>query len=283
MLLESLFAGETFSGRFPNPSFLFLDTIKQYINEEFSEGNPVVISSQIPYFELVERMKQIRTRIYENHDLRFYLSPLFESFGMDPDDVYADLFRLRCVPNGFHTMSGSEAVLYIHRDPWYANPENQINLWIPITYVKPGAGFAIYPSYFTNAIANNSRLFDYSHWIETGGFQTSTHPRLAEKVFPKPDTFPKDPNRFSVSGNFGDYFLFSSHHLHGTEENHQGFSRFSLEIRFVLGEAIRNHRGPKNMDNHSTGTTLFDMKHLKTGEILSRDIIQSYVMSSAFW
>lgn len=282
MLLESLFAGETFSGRFPNVSYPFLNTIKQYINEEFSEGDPVVVSSQISYLELVRRMKQIRSRIYEDQSLKLYLFPLFESFGMDPNDVYVDLFRLRCVPNGFHTASGSESVLYIHRDPWYANPENQINLWIPITLVKPGAGFAIYPSYFSTPISNNSHLFDYSHWIETGGFQTSTHSRLAEKVFPKPDTFPNDPHRFSVSGDFGDYFLFSSHHLHGTEENNQGFSRFSLEIRLVLGEAIRNHKGPKNTDNHSTGTTLFDMKQIKTGEILSQDIIQNYVKTSAF-
>ncbi|TGL39884.1 hypothetical protein [Leptospira perdikensis] len=280
MLLESLFAGETFSGRCPNESFPFLDTIKQYINEEFSEGDPVVVSSQISYFELVERMKQIRTRIYENQSLKLYLFPLFASFGMDSDDLYVDLFRLRCVPSGFHTASGSESVLYIHRDPWYANPENQINLWIPITLVKPGAGFALYPSYFSKAIPNNSHHFDYSHWTETGGFQASAHARLAEKVFPKPDFFPEDSKQFSVSGDFGDYFIFSSHHLHGTEENNQGFSRFSLEIRLVLGEAIRNNYGPKNTDNRSTGTTLYEMKHLVTGKPLPTTVIQNYANAS---
>ncbi|TGL88710.1 hypothetical protein EHQ68_08710 [Leptospira congkakensis] len=281
MLLESLFAGETFSGKFPKHSFPFLNTIKQYINEEFSEGDPIVVSSAIPYLDLVERMKQIRTRVYENSALKVSLFPLFESFGMDPNDIYVDLFRLRCVPSGFHNAVGSESVLYIHRDSWYANPENQINVWIPITLVKPGAGFILYPSYFQKAIPNNSNLFDYHHWMETGGFQTTTHSRLAEKVFPRPDLIPEDPNRFSVFGDFGEYFLFSSHHLHGTEENNQGFSRFSLEIRLVLGEAIRNHLGPKNTDNCSTGSTLYDMKNLITGEILPNEVIQSYANASA--
>ncbi|PJZ44493.1 hypothetical protein [Leptospira brenneri] len=281
MLLESLFVGETFSGKFPNESYPFLNTIKQYINEEFSEGDPVIISSQIPYLALAERMKRIRTRIYQNLSLKNYLFPLFESWGMAPTDVYVDLFRLRCVPDGFHKNEGSLSVLYIHRDSWYANPENQINIWIPITTVRPGAGFILYPSYFDLPISNDSHLFDYSHWMETGGFQETTHSRLAEKIFPKPDFSPNDPKRFSVSGGFGDYFLFSSHHLHGTEENNQGFSRFSLEIRFVLGETIRNHRGPKNTDNGSTGTTLYDMPQIITGEKLPDEVIQSYVISSA--
>ncbi|MCW7482762.1 hypothetical protein [Leptospira kanakyensis] len=277
MLLERLFVGETLSGLFPDPSFPFLKTIKDYINEEFSEGDPVFVSSSIPYLDLASRMEKIRTRIYENLSLKTFLYPLFESSGMDPFDVYVDLFRLRCVPNGFHNQPGSESVLYIHRDSWYANPENQINIWIPITLVNPGAGFTLYPSYFQNPIPNNSHLFDYKHWLETGGFQATTHSRLAEKIFPKPNLKPMDPKQFSVSGDFGEYFLFSSHHLHGTEENNLGFSRFSMEIRFVLGSVIRNHFGPENTDNRSTGTTLYEMKNLIDGRILPSEVIQNYV------
>ncbi|MCW7466801.1 hypothetical protein ND864_13870 [Leptospira levettii] len=282
MDILSLYEGNTYQGSLSNESKSFLNPIHNYINEEFSNGIPTLVSSEISYPELQSSMAKIRSRIYENVSIKGFLFPILEEWKVDTNDVYVDLFRLRCVPNGFHTLEGAKSVQYIHRDPWYANPQNQINLWIPITKVELGSGFSLYPSYFRKPIQNNSSLFQYEHWKKTGGFQTSmTHPRISEKVFPKPSLEVKDPNPLSVYGDFGDYFIFASHHLHGTNDNTQGCSRFSLEVRLVIGEHTKGHIGPKNVDNQSQGTTLYEMKHLMSGGILATEIIQSYVKGSA--
>lgn len=282
MDILSLYEGRTSFGTLSNESKAFLNPIHKYIREEFSSGDPTLLSSNISFETLQISMAKIRSRIYKNRSIKGFLVPILEEWNLDPKDIYVDLFRLRCVPNGFHLLEGAESVQYIHRDSWYANPENQINLWIPITKVELGSGFSLYPSYFKKPILNNSSLFLYDHWKETGGFQTSsTHPRLREKIFPKPLEKVSDPHPISVFGDFGDYFIFASHHLHGTSDNTQGYSRFSLEVRFVLGEHVKHHLGPKNWDNGSQGTTLYDMKQLETGAILPSEVIQSYVNQSA--
>lgn len=282
MDIKSLYDGKTYFGNLCKESKSYLNTILQYIQDEFQAGDPCIITSQIPYLQLQNSMARIRSKIYENHSIPKFLFPILEEWNVDPNDVYLDLLRLRCVPNGFHLMQGAESVQYIHRDSWYANPENQINLWIPITKVELGSGFSLYPSYFKKSIQNNSSMFLYDHWLETGGFQTSaTHPRIGEKIFPKPTEQVSDPNVLSVSGDFGDYFLFASHHLHGTNDNTQGYSRFSLEVRLVIGDHIKNHIGPINYDNGSKGSTLYEMKQLLEGKVLPIEVIQSYVKSSA--
>ncbi|TGL70697.1 hypothetical protein [Leptospira jelokensis] len=281
MEIISLYEGHTDFGKLSQRSKTNLNPIHQYIQDEFQTGDPCLLSSQMPFLQLQNVMAKIRHKIYENHSIANFLIPILEEWNVDPNDVYVDLFRLRCVPNGFHQMEGAESVQFLHRDPWYANPENQINLWLPITKVELGSGFSLYPSYFLNPVENNSHSFDYEHWIETGGFQTSSdHPKIGEKVFPKPTSPVSDPNPLSVAGDFGDYFIFASHHLHGTNDNSQGYSRFSLEVRFVIGEHIKNQIGPKNIDNASKGTTLYEMKNLVNGEVLPTDVIGSYVRQS---
>ncbi|TGM33716.1 hypothetical protein [Leptospira biflexa] len=282
MDIQSLYEGKTTFGKLSKESKSYLYPIHKYIQDEFPKGNPSIVTSQIPYLQLQNSMFQIRNRIYQDQSIPKFLYPILEEWNVDLNDVYVDLLRLRCVPNGFHNLEGTESVQFLHRDPWYANPENQINIWIPITKVELGSGFSLYPSYFLNPVENNSHLFDYEHWNETGGFQTSSnHPKISEKIFPKPSVSISDPNPLSVSGDFGDYFIFASHHLHGTSDNTQGYSRFSLEVRFVIGEHIKHHLGPKNIDNASSGTTLYEMKQLITGEIMPTDLIQSYVKESA--
>lgn len=281
MEINSLYEGKTHFGKLTKESKSYLTPIHKYIQYEFPSGDPCLLTSQIPYPQLQKGMAKIRSKIYENHSISKFLFPILDEWNLDPNDVYLDLLRLRCVPNGFHQLEGAESVQYIHRDPWYANPENQINLWLPITKVELGSGFSLYPFYFKNPIENNSHSFDYRHWMETGGFQTSYHhPKIGEKIFPKPSKPVSDPNPLSVAGDFGDYFIFASHHLHGTNDNTQGHSRFSLEVRLVIGEHIKNKIGPKNIDNGSKGTTLYEMKQLVTGEVLPTEVIESFVNQS---
>lgn len=276
-ILKIALAGEIQKLTLPKSLFPFLDALHSKIKSAFPEGEPELISTGLPFLSLNKRMNDLRASVYADRNIKNKFIPILEYLEIPVDEFYSDLFRLRCVPSFFHKKEGSELVQYLHRDPWYANPQCQLNFWIPLSDVSPGSGFGIYPEYFQKPIQNNSYQFDYNHWLETGGFQANESPKLQEKIFPKPDRFPDNSISESIYGSFGDVIVFSSHHLHGTQDNVMNRSRFSLEIRFVLKEWIQNKLGPKNLDNFSKGSTLGEMRQIQTDETLDENLIRDYV------
>ncbi|MDF3821372.1 hypothetical protein P3G55_15825 [Leptospira sp. 96542] len=282
MDVQNILLGEIANLKLPFVSYPFLDKVRALIKNQFPEGDPERISSQIDYKDLVFRLDQIRNVLYSEPQINSLFLPIINFLNLDPNFLYMDFIRIRCVPHNFHLNPGSESVSYLHRDCWYANPQCQLNLWIPLSDIKLGSGFTIYPDYFHKPIKNNSSFFDYNHWLETGGFQAKPNPRFSEKIFPTVLEPVVRKNILHVFGGYGSMFLFSSHHLHGTENNTMGYSRFSLEIRFILKSWIEDFSGPKNLDNESKGTTLFSMRKFNTYEILPENIIQNFAIASAF-
>lgn len=279
--LNDILNGSIFKTSLPSSYHFFLNTILYKIHNYFPEGDPTVISSELEFYELNRRMNLLRKEIYADTEIPKLFIGILQYLKIPVANFYSDLFRLRCVPSFFHTNERAKSVSYLHRDPWYANPQCQLNFWIPLTSVKEGCGFGIYPGYFEKSITNDSDKFDYSHWLQTGGFQANSHPRLSEKVFPKPIKGIKTEDEISLYGEFGDVLLFSSHHLHGTQNNTMSKSRFTLEIRFVLSDWILDGKGPKNVDNYSKGSTLFEMKNLLTNLPIENSVIWDYVTKSA--
>ncbi len=280
-ILSDALAGEIQKLTLPKSLYPFLDALHSKIKSAFPEGDPELISSGLPFKSLNKRMNVLRASVYDDSNIKKKFIPILEYLEIPVDDFYSDLFRLRCVPSFFQEREGSELVQYLHRDPWYANPQCQLNFWIPLSPVEEGSGFGIYTEYFDRPIPNNSDQFDYSHWLETGGFQANENPKLQEKIFPKPSQLPENSKIDSVYGSFGDVVIFSSHHLHGTQANTMDRSRFSLEIRFVLKEWIQKKLGPTNLDNLSHGTTLGEMTHIQTGQAIEENFIQNYVAEFA--
>jgi hypothetical protein len=141
-----------------------------------------------------------------------------------------------------------------HRDTWYANPQSQLNWWIPLHDVGSGETFAFYPEYFGKEVANNSADFDYDEWIRNIGWQNTDGKKA---VYPAASGFNR-AGAYAFTAKAGDIILFSAAHLHQTTENTSGLTRFSIDFRTVNLEDQSNGKGAPNVDNRSRGSALKD-------------------------
>jgi hypothetical protein len=105
--------------------------------------------------------------------------------GFSPEANALDSARLRAVTDHGHENPLAAAAYTAHRDTWYANPQAQINWWIPLFDVSEGETFAFFPLYFDKPVANDSAAFDYDKWSEQVGFQsTSASSSVPPAVYP---------------------------------------------------------------------------------------------------
>ncbi|GBF50812.1 hypothetical protein LPTSP4_23390 [Leptospira ryugenii] len=250
--------------------------IQDILSKIFFEGDPRIVANHLEEEEFFNRMSFARREVQNSNRCRELILKTWTDMGYDLNDIYMDLPRLRCVPHHFHLNERAMAISFLHRDPWYANPQSQINHWIPIYEVERKSGFAIYPAYFSKPVLNNSNLFDYSKWLEMGGFQSKERSYDSIRIFPSP-LEDISSEVIDIFGNPGELIAFSPQHLHGTSPNNTGKARFSLELRFVCLSHLEQKIGPENKDNASRGTTLIHMVRATDGLTLSKKSIEDYV------
>ena len=159
--------------------------------------------------------------------------------------------RLRVVfPDGHH-VAAARAAYDAHRDTWFANPQTQINVWLPLLDVDEASSFGFHPGRFATAVANTSSEFDYEAWSRAGGFQgphtpqKPVHPTVTQALGPA--------TRFALPADA--LLLFSASHLHGTLPV-GGAARLSLDFRAVFADRV----GAPNVDNRSTGDAAVDYR-----------------------
>lgn len=176
------------------------------------------------------------------------------SLGIPLDEFALDRFRLRGVAPGADQIPAAAAAFYAHRDTWYANPQSQINLWLPLHPVSRQNSFGFYTELFDRPVENDSEQFDYGQFQSGGGFQstvqTLVHPRWLAANQPPPP--------YAVDLQPGELLLFSAAHLHRSLPNRSGLIRFSLDMRLVHRADEMAGRGAANCDNRSRGSVLGD-------------------------
>jgi hypothetical protein len=190
-----------------------------------------------------------------------FMKSILDELAMNINANYFDLVRLRSISSYLHKIEAAKPAFAIHRDTWYANPEAQINYWIPLFDVTEYDTFSFYPSYFSKPVKNNSNQFDYKHWKADGGFQSSLINK--NRIFPELQENIDLTDELRIPCHAGDLLLFSASHLHGTSANLTSRTRFSLDFRTVDIEDIGKYFAP-NIDNESKGSILTDMISAKT-------------------
>lgn len=201
------------------------------------------------HFERLTRLRHTLARPLWRERAREFLAQL----GLPLEEFAIDRFRLRSVSPGIETNPAAAAVFFAHRDTWYANPQAQINLWMPLHAVNGLDSFEFFPEFFERRVPNDSEGFDYDRFLELGGFQNSAaraaHPRwlVAETPAGQPVTLEE-----------GNFLLFAAAHLHGTVPNRSPRVRFSIDLRLVHREDHARGRGAPNLDNRSRGSSMLD-------------------------
>lgn len=183
------------------------------------------------------------------HDL---ILQFIKQHGLDKSQYLYDRPRLRFNQSGSANILEARPAFSIHRDTWYANPQNQINVWIPLHDVVPENSIVFYPDYFNKPIKNNSSLFDYDTWIKSVGFQKQDG--STNNFYPEALEIPDENGKKSCTLDYGEYLVFSGAHLHQGVANCGKISRLSIDFRIAAIDPNQD-RAP-NVDNKSTGNAV---------------------------
>lgn len=203
--------------------------------------------------DFLSRLNHVR-QILCGPEWRERCRQFLQAQGIPLEQFTLDRFRLRGVAPGAETIPAAAAAFYAHRDCWYANPQSQINLWLPLHDVDATNSFGFYPELFERPVENDSELFDYGQFKDEGGFQspvaTLVHPRWLAPQQPEPP--------YAVELKYGQFILFAASHLHRSLPNHSSGVRFSLDMRLVHREDEAAGIGAPNCDNRSRGNAARD-------------------------
>lgn len=253
-LREEIYAGAIFKYA-PTPASL--ETVV-YIKEALAKAIDLPLESvheRLTEKEFSDKMRQLRLMIVEDKACMEHVRNLMSDFGFAAGENAFDFLRLRSVLHNGHLNPALERAYSLHRDTWYANPQCQINWWIALHDVPEERAFSFYPSYFRKKIENTSGQFDYNDWISKVGWQSTRSPQAFD--YPRALQRPEG-GRETFFCRAGEIILFSAAHLHQTNPNTTGLSRFSIDFRTVHMEDHRNNKGALNIDNGSIPDALRD-------------------------
>jgi hypothetical protein len=248
---QKLYQGDCFLLSASDTSNAFVHDVLQIIKETYQTENITGLHS-MKNEVLMGKLSTIRKYLRQNPLILEYQSALLKELNWDPVEFLIDRPRLRMVTPQMHTINAARPAFYAHRDTWYANPEEQINMWIPLDRYQEQETFTFYGSYFRQAIENDSKNFDYQLWKKEIGFQaintkSSIYPRALKNLPTAEDTF---------SCQKGQRLLFSAQHLHRTLENLGNRTRLSIDFRVVNKVDFEKKYGPENQDNSCRGSVL---------------------------
>ena len=92
---------------------------------------------------------------------------------------------------------------------------------------------AFHPRYWSQAVKNGSRSYNYAEWNRTSRFQAAQLIKSDTRVQPKAEEpLELDPQTRVVTP-VGGILLFSAAQMHSTVPNSTGRTRFSIDFRTV--------------------------------------------------
>ena len=249
-LRKRLYRGQIFKLPTTFASLQLVESVESLVLAIFSQDyrNAQLTADRDSFLAKVRKLKD---QTYESVRIRELTVRLLESHGFRADQYCFDPPRLRAIAPDSDLIPAAAPALNPHRDTWYANPQAQINWWIPLHNVSEKDSFSFYLKYFNAPVANDSELFNYGNWIKTVGFGNSSTGKGG--LYPAPNAPILDDSPQSFRLDRGEILLFAAAHLHATNGNATELTRFSIDFRMVNKQDHAAGIGAPNTDNKSTG------------------------------
>lgn len=258
-LRQRLYAGEILQLPASERSLRLVDDAKNLLQTLIGTVYPESLHEIWSTNQLHQAISHVRRQLTQNEGLRQCYLALMQEMGLDLADWRIDMPRLRAVIPGAEQVAAAAPMFYAHRDTWYANPANQINLWIPLANYPARQTFVFWPEVFEQTVQNDSEQFDYAEWKQNTGFQNPAAP--SSSAYPRALTLPQEPP-VGFACQCGEPLLFAAAQLHQTLPNPGPEIRFSLDLRLVNLPDHQQGLGAKDPDNRATGSTLSDYNYL---------------------
>jgi hypothetical protein len=271
-----LYAGDIFIFSPNAHSLRLVELAREMIEQAFKGLDPLTLSEKLPVESVVEVLKDLKPKFIHHPMCKQLIPAMLEHFGVDIDKAYFDVPRMRTAYPSSFLSSGIAYAFHPHRDTWYAAPAMQLNWWLPIYPLDRENCMGFYPRHFDKPVRNNSETYNYYRWNEQSRASAAQHVKIDTREQPRPQETVEGPSLRYLPPP-GGCILFSGAQLHETVENTSGVARYSIDFRTVHVDDVKAHRGARNVDSRSTGSTLRDyLKASSPGEHLPDDLVAEY-------
>jgi hypothetical protein len=185
--------------------------------------------------EFAAEVSALQRRYRKHPAVREAFVSVLHELGMNTATAYWDWLYLRVQAHADQTPAGT---LGVHRDTWSSNVLAQTNWWTPIYPITAARTVAFYPAYWKRPVPNTSAGWDLD--------QPDGRP-----LVPVPSGPIDAAGEVRVVIEPGDLLCFSGAQLHASVPNTSGLTRFSVEVRTVGLDDVRQARGAPDIDGRA--------------------------------
>jgi hypothetical protein len=234
------------------------DFAREMVAKAFHPFHPEEAHRHLPVERYAQILGEVKPAFIHHPESKRLIRELLLDFGCDPELTYFDVPRMRSSTPGGYLTTGIAYAFHPHRDTWYSAPRCQINWWLAASEITDDNGLAFHPQYWSRAIKNGSRHYNYAEWNRTSRFDAAKHIGTDTRVQPKPEEPFDYADEMRPLCGPGGLLVFSAAQMHSSVENATQRTRFSIDFRTVhLGE-VEGGLGAHNVDSECTGTTMGD-------------------------
>lgn len=250
---EALYAGELQCVE-PTPELRALSALAwSRVCARFAPLDPLTAYSALGNALFFETFAPLRQGLPLDAEVVAAALAALASYGVEGAAFRIDRPRIRAVSSGAQDIPEAAPAYAQHRDTWYANPQAQVNHWLPLHPLLDDERMGFFPGHFHAAVDNSSAGFQLEDWNAGGGFQAYARPRPSSQFHPTVRSPLDWATALRPSLPPGALLRFSGHHLHGTVPHRSGRTRYTLELRVVHAGDRAAGRGAPNLDNASRG------------------------------
>jgi len=230
----------------------------EMVEAAFAPLRPEDAHRELAVERYAKLLSELKPAFIHHPESKRLIRALLADLGCDPEQTYFDVPRLRSsTPNGYLT-TGIAYAFHPHRDTWYSAPTCQLNWWLPISALNPDNGLGFHPQYWSRAIRNGSRDYDYDEWNRTSRYDAAKHIGKDTRVQPRAEEPFDWGDEIRPLCAPGGLILFSGAQMHSSVENTTDRTRFSIDFRTVHLADVATGSGAPNVDSECTGTTMAD-------------------------
>lgn len=246
------------------------DRASKILDEAFAGLPPLEAHRHLDRADYVERAQALRTFVAKDEEALSLLRRAFAETGMDTAHAFRDRVLLRAQPPGQSHASRETGRLAPHRDTWGSGVMAQTNWWMPVLPVATERTLALYPGYWSRAIANDSAGWNFDEVLERIKNARTRGERLDTPLAPMATEEPNPGSALPIVLEPGDMLCFSGAQLHGSTPNETNLARFNIETRTVTLDDVITGRGALDIDGAAPGVHLEWFRNLDDGRKLDQ-------------
>ena len=266
-----IFEGAVFLYSAPPESRQIVSWIRELVVGAFEGAGDVRrVHEALDVRAFIARVGPLKSTFTNHAETKRLCQALIAGLGVDPDQTYFDLPRLRVAPPGDYLTSGVSYSYKPHRDTWYAHPPQLVNFWVPAYDSEKSTVMSMYFDYFDKPVQNSTSGWDYDDWVANARYSAARNVEAEKRRHPLPAETVSNGLDMRIVQNAGDLMMFSACHLHASAPNETGLIRYSYDFRIINVEDLRAGRGPRNVDSKASGSTLKDF--LRSSDLVPLDV-----------